>query len=195
MEQNVIKTFTAMYGDNTQVTIKIYQDFDAENPREQENLGVILVNKNRYLNNEGPDISTLNLRLTKYSRYGQIQESKEWICFSLYLYSHSGERISLSPFACPWDSGQIGWYGFRKKHICNEFGKKYFTQKMRNKTTEIANYEIKTLDKYFTGDVFMFVVYEGEEDIESSYGHYYDYNQFVEMLTDNGFTNIEEIEE
>lgn len=27
----------------------------------------------------------------------------------LYLYNHSGLSISMSPFSCPWDSGQVGW--------------------------------------------------------------------------------------
>lgn len=27
----------------------------------------------------------------------------------LYMYPHSGVQLSLRPFDCPWDSGQVGW--------------------------------------------------------------------------------------
>ena len=72
--------------------LKIYQDEDAEAP-EQESTLWIETGNNRYF----------VPRIPRHTTDKALCDS-----FPLYAYVHGSIALSLSPFSCPWDSGQIG---------------------------------------------------------------------------------------
>lgn len=81
-------------------------------------------------------------------------EKLAWI-FPLFMYDHSGVTISLAPFACPFDSGQVGIVVVKKADEPDE-----------SKAREIAEGEVKTLDQYLQGEVYLCQLFEVFPDIE-----------------------------
>jgi hypothetical protein len=73
----------------------------------------------------------------------------------LYLYDHSGITISTSPFGCNWDSGQIGWIFITNQTIKDEGIDE-------SKVEEYLKGEVETYDKYLTGEVYRYSIYEIE---------------------------------
>jgi len=89
--------------------------------------------------------------------------------FPLYLFDHSGITISLSPFTCPWDSGQVGYVLVEKEKAIREFGKKKLTKQARDKVYRCIQGEVTTYDQYLSGEVYG---YEIEDAGESCWGFY-----------------------
>lgn len=78
--------------------------------------------------------------------YELVENSNKIVIAPVYAYEHGGMTVSLAPFSCPWDSGQIGWaYAFKDDYAedCSE--------------KEIEKYlgeVVKVYDMYLQGDVF-----------------------------------------
>lgn len=107
--------------------IEIDTDPDPCSPREGcDNLGTLVCWHSRYsLGDANPGQMVHQylewLALNKVGRgelldedvisSDRIQEilSKHFVVLPVYLYDHSGLRMQTSPFACAWDSGQVGW--------------------------------------------------------------------------------------
>jgi hypothetical protein len=99
----------------------------------------------------------------------QEAEKQGDIVLPLYLYDHSGITISLSPFSCPWDSGQVGFVIIRREKMLQEFGAKKFTKSLKAKALKIAQGEVETYDQFLRGDVYG---YQIDEDGDSCWGFY-----------------------
>jgi len=120
--------------------IEIFPDERGESPREWNNICVFHVAHKNYAFGD-----------TNYNSYESIKEAEQEaiqdgdIVLPLYMYDHSGITISLSPFSCPWDSGQVGFVQVPRKKMLEEFGKKIFTKQLKDKALQIAEGEVKTL--------------------------------------------------
>lgn len=55
------------------------------------------------------------------------------IAVSVYLYEHSGQTISATPFSCPWDSGTVGVWLATREEIQKEYSCKRITKAIREK--------------------------------------------------------------
>jgi hypothetical protein len=130
--------------------ITIWQDQDAMSPADWG----------------GPD--DVALLVTEHSRYKFSGHKAEdvpagWVAIPVYMYEHSGVTISVNPFGCRWDSGQIGnvWYDPTAEH-----------------GEEIARGVVKEWDQYLTGEVYGFTIEpEGDDPLglisEHSCGGFY----------------------
>jgi len=96
------------------------------------------------------------------------------IVVPVYAYIHSGMTISLEPFSCPWDSGQLGWAIVTKEQIRYDFGGKNMTKTKLEKAHKILEGEIKTLDQLLRGEVYGFTVTYVDEVIDSCWGFFGD---------------------
>lgn len=98
--------------------VRIEQDEDGCNPRtEWDNAGTMVCFHSRYhlgdMENKKPIFDT-------------PEEFRQWwkdngdggILIPVFLYDHSGLRISTGPFSCPWDSGQNRGKLGRRRTIC-----------------------------------------------------------------------------
>jgi len=88
----------------------------------------------------------------------------------LYMFDHSGIAISLTPFGCRWDSGQVGWVWISEEQAVKEFGKEYTKEQL----DKIVEAETKTLDDYIRGEVYGYRITdtETEEEMDSCWGFY-----------------------
>lgn len=139
-------------------TLKIIQDCDPENPRvDFDNLGTFAMFHRHYAfgdKHATKDIVEAKLIEARKSHY---------ICLPVYMYDHSGQTISTTPFSCPWDSGQIGIIYVHVMDVRKEFSVKRVSKKLREKVLHLLRGEIETLDQWLTGDVYGFELYETHE--------------------------------
>lgn len=109
---------------------------------------------------------------------------KFYIYSPLYLYDHSGITISMRPFSCPWDSGQVGWIyvsikrfkeetaragKLKKDGINHELVKiKHLTKKDRERAYRYLEQETEIYNQYLAGDVYRFVIENEDGDQKDS---------------------------
>jgi len=146
--------------------LKIFVDETAQNPRKEfDNLGTLVDAHKRY--NLGDDKSTYDPE-----EYGSFAELKAAIeegsaplaaILPVYMYDHSGQTVSTTPFSCRWDSFQIGWI--------------YVTEATMldagvdvAKAEEYLKGEIETLDRYLQGEVFGFILEIDGVETDSCWG-------------------------
>lgn len=85
----------------------------------------------------------------------QAIESSERVAMiePLYLFDHSGIKISATPFSCAWDSGQIGYvYMTQETKEKNELS----DEGMRDQLT----HEIEAYNGFLSGEVYSYQIIE-----------------------------------
>lgn len=153
--------------------IEIHYDDNAESPREWDNITEFHCSHKRYTTGD----KNFNYRHGQDCIDVAKQAKKQGdIVLPLYLYDHSGITISLSPFSCPWDSGQVGFVIIRREKMLKEFGYKKFTKSLKDKAHKIAQGEVETYDKYLRNEVYGFVV----DDYKDSCWGFYDIEECIE---------------
>ena len=145
-------------------TIEIVTDLDPFNPRDDENICIIHTVHPNY---SFGDINYKSFQGVEKARNKAIRDGD--MVLPLYMYEHGGITISLSPFSCHWDSGQVGFVQIPRKKMLSEFGGKIFAKKLKARALEVAQYEVSTFDSYLRGEVYEYVV-----DGEDRCGGFYD---------------------
>jgi hypothetical protein len=136
--------------------LKIEQDTDPMNPRtEWDNLGTMVCFHNRYDLGDKTDYRSEDYNGWDELKEGIIENEGDIVILPLYLYDHSGITISTNPFNCNFDSGRIGFI-FVSKHTIKKEGID------ETKVIEYLENEVETYDKYLTGDVYRYEIYEVE---------------------------------
>ena len=110
------------------------------------------------------------------TRIGKV--SDEWIRDNLvkldvYLYDHSGLRLSSAPFGCPWDSGQLGFFFLTPEEVLKEWDGD------KKKAKDYLEATLKTYGQYVAGEVFGVSGIEdpdGEEVEDGSCWGFYGYD-------------------
>ena len=139
-------------------TIEVDYDSDPISPREDDNICVFHIAHRNYSFGD-----------KNYNTFESIEEARKQalrdrdIVLPLYMLNHSGITISLSPFSCPWDSGQVGFVQIPRQKILENFGKKRISKQIREKALGIAKGEVQTLDSYLRGEVYEFDVDNGQD--------------------------------
>jgi hypothetical protein len=116
-----------------------------------------------------------------YGSWSELQEAiekreKPIALIPMYLYDHSGLRISGTPFGCEWDSGQIGFayasvktidscgYSRLKEESWNDFSKRIEADLYK---------DIDQYDLYISGQVYALTVRNKEDEVIESIGGFY----------------------
>ncbi len=130
--------------------IKIVYDGNMEysNPRKCTNLGTMICKHYKYsLGDVDGD---------------EPVPDRDFEILQLYLYDHSGLRISSEPFTCPWDSGVVGYIYVYHDTIREWYGD------VNEDTIQKARYqmlaEVRTYDLFLSGNVFTVLIRRGEEE-------------------------------
>ena len=121
-------------------TVEVVIDEDPENPAKNWDMFGTIVLWDRCRYNFGHETADRDTLL-------EISNDPNNIVLPVYLYDHSGIRISTSPFSCPWDSGQVGVIYCTKKKAVYEFGKKRFTTKVREAAIKYMTSEIESIEE------------------------------------------------
>lgn len=162
--------------------IEYHWDECPESPREWDNLGTIISWHRNYKFEE-----ETNLSPQEWFNRDQIDTDDEgneieivyneeldekFVCLPLFLYDHSGLRISTGSFSCPWDSGQVGFIYATKENVKKEYGD--LSEETKKKVIERLECEVKIFDQYLSGDVYEYIIKDGQtrEILESCSGFY-----------------------
>jgi len=144
--------------------VRILQDENPDSPREWDNLGEILyLKKSQYI---------LGDRGVSHEEIREVMDSDDiWI--PVHAYIHSGVSISTRggyPYNDPWDGGMSGVIHVSKEKIKQEFGVNKITKKVRERAIKVLEGEIETYNQYFMGDVYGYIIDDGEDSCWGFYG-------------------------
>ena len=81
------------------------------------------------------------------------------ICKPIYMYDHSGQTISLTPFGCKWDSGLCG-YAFCTKQDVLLYNGQLTDETWKDYALSVLDAEIEEYDAYIRGDVYYWEMFE-----------------------------------
>lgn len=175
--ENAIETHVA-----DGLKLEIFQDTDAQSPREDSNLGIMVCFHKRYNLGDKTDI-----KHDSFDSWSEIEkylkkEKKAIMILPLYLYDHSGLRMKIGSFNgllpqghAEFDSGMVGFI-YTTKEKLEETG-------VKNNKNEIARQlegEVDTYDSYLSGDVYGYKItkevkcdkcgHVENEDVDSCWG-------------------------
>jgi len=169
--------------------LRIYQDEDAQNPREDDNLGIMICLHSRYnLGDIGLQDLPHNIECIADLKK-HIEEDYDAVELTeLKLYDHSGITISASSsgqFADRWDSMVVGYIFTTRKKIIERFEVVKITKSVMKKVQNTFKMELEMYDSYLRGDIYYYQLVkktvcdhcgETKEEIIDSCGGYYDIN-------------------
>lgn len=154
---------------NEDEKLEIHTMGDIESPREErENLGTMACFHRYSLGDTDHGLSLGEVK--------KIEENNrdKYILLPLYLYDHSGVTMNTTGFSCPWDSGKVGIIFVSKEKVLKEFGWKKISKKRKEKVLDYLRAEVNTYDQYLRGEVYGFIKYKGDEEVDSCWGFYGD---------------------
>lgn len=156
--ENPIKVIT--YGNKR---LEIYVDPCPDSPRNWDNLGTMYFFHRRYT----ADKHNLSVEEGK-----ALEANPDYISLPIYMFDHSGQTISTTPFSCPWDSGKIGFIAVSKEKVRKEYNWKVITKKRKEKIKKYLEGEVETYDTYLQGEVYGYKLFENEVKIDSCWGFF-----------------------
>ena len=173
---DVLETIEFKHG----VVARIFADEDPQNPRENDNVGVMVCWHRRYnLGDKHGFKSPRDLWLRLAGADGDDErttddlqtaaEARGYVILPLYLFVHGGITMATSPFRCPWDSGQVGWI-YAGPEEAKKIG--VSVEDIRQcLESEVAEY-----DQFIKGDVYGVVIETPDGTADSCWGFFgYDY--------------------
>lgn len=153
--------------------LRILPDEMNEDPRtNMDFLGLYWI-FGKYSNNSDPH----TIDPTNFTGFGAMEDwvrkdrSLAWVS-PLYCYEHSGSTVSLSPFSCIWDSGQLGFVACTRAQVFGTWGWKRITAKRRKVIDEAMRAEFETFKAWWEGEVYGWVIVDGDTTVDSCWGYY-----------------------
>jgi hypothetical protein len=169
--------------------IEVHQDNSPFDPREDDNLGIMVFWHGRYDIGDKHDFTAESFR-EYMNDHGVVA------VLPVYMYDHSGIGFSIGrdgyPFNCPWDSGQVGWIYTTREKVREFLGEKRITAKMKKRVEEILTGEVKAYDQFHSGEVYGYMVKDPDgEDIESCWNFYPDETGGIEYMLEEARSTVD----
>lgn len=97
-----------------------------------------------------------------------------FILLPVYMYDHLGLALSLSPFSCQWDSGQVGHMIAPLESLKSEYSvpAKNWTGLFKRWALHAAKSELKQYEQFVSGDAWGYVRTLDGEHLDSCWGYY-----------------------
>ncbi len=194
--------------------IEIFQDLQPESPHNWENDDCFLVYDHRQFNvkvdgfepviiyqhlrakfelealpKENLSESQLDIKAIAEDHYNSKFE--EYFIWTVYAYIHSGVSLSLGnntyPFNDKWDVSSTGYILISKAEFDND----------QEKALKAAQSLVETWNDYLSGNVYGYIAYEQDKEIDSVWGFYGDDHKesgLLESAESNIDYNINQIE-
>lgn len=151
--------------------VRILLDPDPPNPREEwDNYSTLACIHRRY---RLGDVQLSTPETEDEIRERLTNEGEEVLALlPLYLYDHSGIRMSVDAFADPFDSGRVGWgYVTRRQALAGGFEDQSVESMER-----VLRQDVETYSQFLEGRVYGYVIetIEGGDVVTSCWGYYGD---------------------
>jgi hypothetical protein len=142
-------------------------DDDPMSPREWDNLGIIVASHRRYdlADSHAPEIDFDDFESWEGVKQHLAREHGAVVVLPVYMIDHGGIALSTEPFACAWDSGQVGLI-YASKATLEGIGTPL------DRAEEVLRAEVQQYSQYVQGGVFQFYIKRGTEIVESCSGFY-----------------------
>jgi len=151
------------------MSIKIFQDESAGNPREEHsNLGCMVYWHRRHVVGD----------VDGSKEYGRPQDfiaslPKGTVVLPVFLLDHSGLALQTEPFGDVWDSGQVGYIYAGPDKIREEYSVRHITHKIVEKVKDVLKCEVSELGRWMNGEVYGYVVEDEKGNhVHSCWGYY-----------------------
>jgi hypothetical protein len=173
-------------------SIEIEQDDCDESPREWDNLGKMVCFHKRYnlgdktdlknsMFNSWDELEDYLVKGTTGKDHDEMlylaEKDRALVILPLYLYDHSGLRMSVGSFNDRWDSGQVGFIYATREDILKCYMVKKISKSILKKVEVCLESEVKTYDQYLSGDVYHFLIEDKDGEQVDSCGGYYGYKE------------------
>lgn len=168
------------------LTVTIYYDEDPINPREEyDNFGTMVAFHKRYNLGDKTDFKSSNYGSWRELEKDLIENHDAAVILPLWLYDHSGLRISTGSFMgraqhAEWDSGRVGFTYATRADVEKEFGvvlpeklhgkyagKRWFGPEVKKALEDAERTlvsDVETYDLYLSGQVYGYEVREGDKE-------------------------------
>ena len=140
--------------ENEKLRLRIEQDEDPIDPREGDNLGIMVAFHKRYNLGDKTDLTSDQFNGWDEVENYLIKHEKAKVILPLYLMDHSGLTIRTEPFYgdyARWDSGQIGFIYTTDEKIKEFYGDKKPSEKEIEGALED---EVRTYNDYLEGNIY-----------------------------------------
>ena len=140
--------------ENEKLRLKIEPDEYPIDPREWDNLGIMVVFHKRYKLGDETDLTPDQFHSWDELEDYLIKHEKAKVILPLYLLDHGGLAMRTEPFfedPGGWDSGQVGFIYTTDKKIKEFYGDKKPSEK---EIEEALEDEVKTYNDYLHGNVY-----------------------------------------
>lgn len=144
--------------------LEIYVDENPINPRDGRQFGRMYCFHRDYSLGDPHE-------LEKEDVYNIAKDRKN-IVLPLYLYDHSGLRMSTVEFSDPWDSGQVGIISVSKKDVCKEYNCKRVLKSLTETVKSRLKAEVEHYDLFLCGEVYYYKLTIDGEEVDSCGGFY-----------------------
>lgn len=179
-----------------------YCDFH-DSPREDDTLGLLLTKEGEYISPDGTDHELYSIMLETEHQASNADEHiqlmkkeakkagiKLHAIYPVYRYEHSTISYKLG-VAHGFDYSNCGFYFVLNDEFTNRRLKELGI-KAKDAEKEIAN-ELDRYSQYANGEVYSFILYDENGEIEDSCGGFYDIEEIKEYLP--GEWKYEDLEE
>jgi hypothetical protein len=139
--------------------INIYPDHDADDPRNWDNLGLMVCFHRDY------DLGDKH-EFTPESLMDYVKQ-KNVIALPLYLLDHSGLWMRTERFGCDpggWDTSFVGYIVCDYKTIKKEYSCKRVTKDIKKQVLKVLESEIKTYSLYLEGGYVGYTITDSLDD-------------------------------
>jgi len=160
-------------------TLQIIQDNDPIDPRENDNIGIMVFLHRRYSLGDKTDIKEKDFHSWSEIKDHLIKKKKAILISPVYMIDHSGISIRINrDFSdCDpgnWDSGQLGFIYTTKDQIKKMYlqENKHITKKILEKIKDCLISEIQEYDDYLTGSAYGYQIVKNGEIEDSCYGYF-----------------------
>lgn len=167
-------------------SITIYYDEDPPNPRiDYDPLGTMVCFHLRYELGDKDH----GYRTKDYANFDEMKNAfNAAVCLPVYLFDHSGLMLSAAPFACGWDSGQVGFIFLTSQQLIECWGED--TPESRKKGLEGLVAAVDEYGAYIGGQVYGYQTVAHGEVIDSCWGFFGDLESvFASAESEIPFTN------
>ena len=138
------------------LNVDVDYSYNNRSPREDDNLGVMACYHSRYSLGDEDVPKTYE----EFKEWYNANKDKVACILPLYLYDHSGLRMSVNDFNDRWDSGQVGWI-----YCTHEALKQYgISDKSRSEIAKLLINEVEAYDEYLVGEPYYYFCLRDEDD-------------------------------
>lgn len=175
-------------------TIKIYPDYDAENPRDFDDpLSAMFCFHGRYQIGDKHGYSSSQFDGWGEVRDHLVKEEKALLIAELWLYDHSTQHIKIGSWHgllpgghAEFDSGMVGFVYTTEKRILSWYGGKKLTKTKMEKAKKQIEGEVELYNSWIEGSCYGYKIDDPDgNEIDDScwgfYGYKWDENGLREM--------------